>query len=61
MDKNYLKFFCLCFKCLEFFYIKKNCPDNLNTNTTGKIHCSKSKTGILLENIALLEETSFII
>ena len=23
MDKNYLKFFCLCFKCLEFFYKKK--------------------------------------
>ena len=38
MDKNYLKFFCLCFKCLEFFYkkktYKKNCLDNLNTNTT---------------------------
>ena len=37
MDKNYLKFFCLCFKCLEFFYKKiyiwKSCLDNLITNT----------------------------
>ena len=39
MDKSYLKCFCLCFKCLKFCHKKiyiqnKNCPVNLNTNTT---------------------------
>ena len=38
-DESYLRCFCLCFKCLEFFHKKliiliTNFPDNLNIYTT---------------------------
>ena len=62
MDKNYLKFFCLCFKCLEFFHkkkYKKNRLDNLNTNTT-QVDCIVNQRFIATKLILCLFAKEFL-
>ena len=49
MDKSYLKCFCLCFKCLEFFHKKKK-----------YIYIYKTKT-VLLTSILILLTNAVII